>query len=93
MSRKKLPKIEVHAVAWTDGKPLKYQCFLTYLGSRLISDPLPTPEETLKDMRRILGRQQDFVQTAIDNWDAISSVKLPSRKEDKVKRMDLIDFD
>lgn len=93
MNRKRLPKIEVRAVAWTNGKPLKYQSFLTYLGSRLISDPLPTPEETLKDMRRLLNKQQDFVKTALDNWDTISSVKLPSKKTDNSKRTDLIDFD
>lgn len=64
-------------MAWTDGKPLKHQCFLNYNGLRLISDPLPTPEETLKDMRRLLNKQQDFVQTALDNWETIASAKLP----------------
>ena len=80
-------------MAWTNGKPLKYQCFLTYLGSRLISDPLPTPEEALKDMRRLLDKQQDFVQTAIENWDTLSCVKLSSKKSENGKVTGLIDFD
>ena len=92
MSRTRLPKIEVRAVAWTDVEPLKYQCFLSYKGLRLISDPLPTPEEALEDMRRLLEKQQDFVQTAIDNWDAISSVNLPLKKTGNGKGTSLIDF-
>ena len=60
--------------------------------SAAVSDPLPTPEEALEDMRRLLEKQQDFVQTAIDNWDAISSVKLPLKKTGNGKGTSLIDF-
>ena len=91
MSRKKLPKIEIRAVAWTDGEPLKYQCFLSYNRLRLISDPMPTPMEALDDMRWLLGKQQDFVQTAIENWEEIASAKLP-RKIDNGKVTSLLDF-
>ena len=92
MSRNNLPKIEVHAVAWTDEKPLKYQCFLSYKGLRLISDPMPTPIEALDDMRLLLSRQQNFVQAAINNWETISSEKLPL-KMDNGKVTSLLDFD
>lgn len=94
MSRKKLPKIEVHAVAWTAESPLKYQCILSYYGLRLISDPMPTPIKALVDMRRLLNKQQDFVQTAIDNWERISSAKLPLEilKVDNGKVTSLRDF-
>ena len=84
--------MELHAVAWTDGEPLKYQCLLSYNGLRLISDPLPTPMEALDDMRLLLSRQQNFVQAAIDNWEAISSAKLPL-KIDNGKVTSLLDFD
>lgn len=77
MSRKNLPKIEVHAVACTDGKPLKHQCFLSYKGLRLISDPMPTTMEALENLRLLLEKQQDFVKTALDNWETIASAKLP----------------
>ena len=92
MSRKRLPKIEVHAVAWTDGKPLKHQCFLSYNGLRLISDPMPTTMEALENLRLLLEKQQDFVKTALDNWETIASAKLPV-KIDNGRGMDLIDFD
>lgn len=94
MNRKKLPKIEVHAVAWTAESPLKYQCILSYYGLRLLSDPMPTSLEALKNMRRLLDKQQDFVQTAIDNWETISSVKLPLEilKIDNGKVTSLRDF-
>lgn len=94
MSRTRLPKIEIRAVAWTAEAPLKYQCFLSYYGLRLISDPLPTPISALKNMRRLLEKQQDFVQTAIDNWKTISSAKLPLRilKVDNGKVTSLIHF-
>ena len=92
MSRKNLPKIEVHAVAWTDGKPLKHQCFLSYNGLRLISDPMPTTMEALENLRLLLEKQQEFVKTALNNWETIASAKLPV-KIDNGRGMDLIDFD
>lgn len=91
MSRRNLPKMELHAVAWTDGEPLKYQCFLSYNGLRLISDPLPTPMEALDNMFQLLRNQQEFVKTAIDNWETISSAKLPV-KTDNGKVTSLLDF-
>ena len=92
MSRTRLPKIEVRAVAWTDVEPLKYQSFLSYNGLRLISDPMPSPEEALDNMLELLKNQQEFVHLAIENWDAISSVKLPLKKTGNGKGTSLIDF-
>lgn len=91
MSRKNLPKIEVHAVAWTDGKPLKHQCFLNYNGLRLISDPMPTTMEALENLRLLLEKQQNFVKTALDNWETIASAKLPV-KIDNGKGTNVLDF-
>ena len=91
MRRKRLPKIEVRAVAWTDEEPLKYQSFLSYNGLRLISDPMPTTMEALDNMFQLLRRQQEFVKLAIDNFETIASGKLPV-KIDNGKGTNVLDF-
>lgn len=78
-------------MAWTDGEPLKYQCFLSYNGLRLISDPLPTPMKALDNMFQLLRRQQEFVQLAVDNFETIASGKLPV-KIDNGKGTNVLDF-
>lgn len=78
-------------MAWTDGKPLKHQCFLNYNGLRLISDPMPATMEALENLRLLLEKQQDFVKTALDNWETIASAKLPV-KIDNGKVTSLIHF-
>ena len=83
--------MELRAVAWTDGEPLKYQCFLSYNGLRLISDPQPTPMEALDNMFQLLRRQQEFVKLAIDNFETIASGKLPV-KIDNGKGTNVLDF-
>lgn len=94
MSKKNtLPKMETKAVSWSDGKPLKYQCFLTYQGLRLISDPCRTADMAREDLLRLLKKQQTFVQLALDNFDDISDLPLPPKAENNNAVTGILDFE
>ena len=84
--------METRPVAWSDGKPLKYQSFLTYQDLRLISDPCRTADMAREDLRRLVKKQQLFVQKAIEEWDAITDAPQPEKQMDNSKVEGLIDF-
>ena len=85
--------METKAVSWSDGKPLKFQCFLTYQGLRLISDPCRTADLAREDLLRLLKKQQTFVQLALDNFDDISDLPLPPKAENNNAVIGILDFE
>lgn len=84
--------METRPVAWSDGKPLKFQGFLTYQDLRLISDQCRTADLAREDLHRLVKKQQLFIQKAIDEWDAITDAPMPEKQMDNSKVEGLIDF-
>lgn len=84
--------METWPVAWSDGKPLKFQSFLTYQDLRLISDQCRTADLAREDLHRLVKKQQLFIQKAIDEWDAITDAPMPEKQMDNSKVEGLIDF-
>lgn len=93
MKKNTLPKMETKAVSWSDGKPLKYQCFLSYQGLRIISDPCRTADMAREDLLRLLKKQQTFVQLALEHFDDISDLPLPPKAESNNAVHDILDFE
>lgn len=85
--------METKAVSWSDGKPLKYQCFLTYQGLRIISDPCRTADMAREDLLRLLKKQQMFVQLALEHFDDISDLPLPPKAESNHAVTGILDFE